>query len=591
MSKRYSAFNLIKRIVQESRPYWLHIGGLLVLSLLYTPLSLLVPIPVKIAVDSVLGSQPLPDFIEAVLPSSVPRSTTAMLVLAAVMAVLIGFLTHLQTLTHWVLSSYAGERLLMSFRSKMFLHFQRLSLAYHDLKGSSDSIYRIQHDATGIQYFMISGVIPVLQAITMLGGAIVVISAIEWRLAVVAMTVCPVLVFLTHYSGTRIRNRWLQVKEKESSALAVIQEALSALRVVKAFGAEQYEDRRFTTRSGEVVRGHIQVAFMCAGVNLLVGLTIAGGTAAVLIIGVMSVQANAITLGELLIVLAYMTMLFQPLETLTNKITDLHGSLVSAERAFSLLDQSAEVEDRKDAIALTRARGEIEFRDVSFAYESRPPTLTGVSFKVEPGQRVGIVGQTGAGKTSLISLMTRFYDPASGQILLDGVDIRHCRVEDLRRQFAIVLQEPILFSASIAENISYARPHSTKQEIVDAARAANAHDFISRLPEGYDTQVGERGTRLSGGERQRISLARAFLRNAPILILDEPTSSVDVGTEQLIIDALENLMRGRTTFMIAHRLGTLRTCDTLIRLQQGELVEFKTVPGGGQLGSFEAVAQ
>jgi ATP-binding cassette subfamily B protein len=590
MSNRYSAYSLIKRIVQESRPYWLHMAGLFVLSILYTPLSLLVPIPVKIAVDTVLGSQPLPGFIDAILPDSVPRSTTAMLVLAGSLAVLIGFLTHLQTLSHWVLSSYAGERLLMNFRSKMFLHFQRLSLAYHDLKGSSDSIYRIQHDATGIQYFMISGVIPVLQAATMLGGAIVIIAAIEWQLALVAVAVCPILVFLTYYSGSRIRDRWMQVKEKESSALAVIQEALSALRVVKAFGAEQYEDRRFTKRSGEVVRGHTQVAFMCAGVNLLVGLTIAGGTAAVLIIGVMHVQAGAITLGELLIVLAYMAMLFQPLETLTNKITDLHGSLVSAERAFSLLDQSAEVEDRRHARALTRAQGEIEFRDVCFAYESRPPTLTGISFKVSPGQRVGIVGQTGAGKTSLISLMTRFYDPSSGQILLDGVDIRECRVADLRRQFAIVLQEPILFSASIADNISYARPHSSKQEIVEAAKAANAHDFISRLPEGYDTQVGERGTRLSGGERQRISLARAFLKDAPILILDEPTSSVDVGTEQLIIDALENLMRGRTTFMIAHRLGTLRTCDTLIRLQQGRLVEFKTVPGG-QLGSFEAVAQ
>jgi ATP-binding cassette subfamily B protein len=591
VSNRYSAGNLIKRIVQESRPYWLHMAGLFVLSVAYTPLSLLVPVPVKIAVDTVLGSQPLPGFIDAVLPESVPRSTTAMLVLAGSLAVLIGFLTHLQTLSHWVLSSYAGERLLMNFRSKMFLHFQRLSLAYHDLKGSSDSIYRIQHDATGIQYFVISGVIPVLQALTMLGGAIVVIAAIEWRLAVVALAVCPILVFLTHFSGKRIRDRWMQVKEKESSALSVIQEALSALRVVKAFGAEQHEDRRFTTRSGEVVRGHIQVAFMCAGVNLLVGLTIAGGTAAVLIMGVMQVQAGAITLGELLIVLAYMAMLFQPLETLTNKVTDLHGSLVSAERAFSLLDQSAEVEDPRNACALARARGEIEFRDVCFAYESRPPTLTDISFKVSPGQRVGIVGQTGAGKTSLISLMARFYDPTDGQILLDGIDVREFRVADLRRQFAIVLQEPILFSASIAENITYARPQSNMAEIIAAATAANAHDFIARLPEGYDTQVGERGTRLSGGERQRISLARAFLRNAPILILDEPTSSVDVGTEQLIIDALENLMRGRTTFMIAHRLGTLRTCDTLIRLQQGRLVEFKTVPGGGHLGSFEAVAQ
>jgi ATP-binding cassette subfamily B protein len=490
-----------------------------------------------------------------------------------------------------VLSSYAGERLLLAFRSKMFLHFQRLSLAYHDLKGSSDSMYRIQHDATGIQYFVISGVIPMLQSLTMLVGAIAVIAAINWQLALIALAVCPILVFLTHYSGTRIRDRWTRVKEKESSALAIIQEALSALRVVKAFGAEQYEGRRFTTRSGEVVRGHTEVAFLCAGVNLLVGLTIAGGTAAVLIIGVLEVQAGTITLGELLIVIAYMTMLFQPLEQLTNRVTDLQSSLVSAERAFSLLDHSPEVEDRKSAAPLTRAKGEIEFRDVSLTYDSRNPSLTGVSLKVAAGQRVGIVGPTGSGKTSLINLMTRFYDPTGGQILLDGFDIRDYRVSDLRAQFAIVLQEPILFSASIAENISYARPNSTEEEIIEAAKAANAHDFISRLPDGYSTQVGERGARLSGGERQRISLARAFLRNAPILILDEPTSSVDVGTEELIISALENLMRGRTTFMIAHRHGTLRTCDTLLRLHQGKLVEFSSKPGGIGLDTFDAVAE
>jgi ATP-binding cassette subfamily B protein len=591
MTKRYTAFNLVKRIVQESRPYWWPLAGLFVLSLLHTPLSLLTPIPIKIAVDSVLGSQPLPGFIDAVVPSSVPRSVTAMLILAATLCVLFGFLSHLQTLGCWVLSRYAGERLLLNFRSKMFLHFQSRSLSYHDKKGSSDSLYRIQYDASGIHDVIIHGMIPILEALTMLVGAIYVISLIDWHLAIVALAVCPILAFLSHYSGTRIRERWAQLKEKESSALAVIHEALSSLRVVKAFGAEHHENRRFIARSGDVARGHVHMAFLAAGVNLLGGVTIAGGTAAVLVIGVTHVQSSAITLGELLVVLAYITMLFQPLGTITNKVTELQSSLVGTARAFSLLDETPEIQDRKDARPLTRARGEIEFRDVSLSYDSRPPALTGVSFKVSPGRRIGIVGQTGAGKTSLINLMTRFYDPTGGQILLDGVDIRDYRIADLRAQFAIVLQEPVLFSASIAENISYARPNSTQQEIIDAAKAANAHDFISRLPEGYDTQVGERGARLSGGERQRISLARAFLRNAPILILDEPTSSVDVGTEELIIAALENLMRGRTTFMIAHRLGTLRTCDTLLRMQQGRLVEFRTEPDGGHDGVFDAVAQ
>jgi len=287
----------------------------------------------------------------------------------------------------------------------------------------------------------------------------------------------------------------------------------------------------------------------------------------------MHVRGGALTLGELLVVLTYQAQLYDPLKTLSRKIADLQSSLASAERAFALLDETPEVIDRPDARRLLRCSGAVVFRDVSFSYDARCMTLQHVSFEVPQGTRVGIQGPTGAGKTTLVSLLMRFYDPTTGQILLDGVDLRNYRLADLRNQFAMVLQEPVLFSVSIAENIAYARPTATEQEIVHAAQAANAHDFITRLPDGYATLVGERGLKLSGGERQRISLARAFLRDAPLLILDEPTSSVDTDTEAGIIGSMERLMRGRTTFMISHRPSTVSNCYQLIEVKHGHVIE------------------
>jgi ATP-binding cassette subfamily B protein len=302
-------------------------------------------------------------------------------------------------------------------------------------------------------------------------------------------------------------------------------------------------------------------------------MTTTAGTAAVLFLGALHVQAETLTLGELLMVMAYLAQLYGPMETVSKKIADLQGSLVSAERAYALLDESPDVQDRPGALHLVHAQGAVTFQSVSFSYPHNPPVLHEVSLEIPAGSRVGIEGTTGAGKTTLVSLLTRFYDPTAGQILLDGVDLRDYRLADLRNQFAIVLQDTVLFSTTVAENIAYARPGASDAEIVAAAHAANAHDFITRLPQGYETKVGERGMRLSGGERQRIALARAFLKDAPIVILDEPTSSVDLRTERLIIEALERLMRGRTTFIIAHRLSTLDDCNVRLRVEDGRLVD------------------
>jgi len=304
-------------------------------------------------------------------------------------------------------------------------------------------------------------------------------------------------------------------------------------------------------------------------------LTIAGGTAAALYIGVQHVRAGALTIGSLLMIMAYVAQVYQPLQTLTTKATEMQAGLASLERTFMLLDQEPEISEEKAALALDRAKGEFEFRNVSFFYQDSQQGLRDISFHVPAGSRVGIVGATGAGKTTLLNLLMRFYDPSEGTVLLDGTGIQKYRIADLRRQFGVVLQEPVLFDASVAENIAYGKPDASDEEIVAAATAAASHEFISALSDGYETQVGERGSRLSGGERQRISLARAFLRDSPILILDEPTSSVDVHTEAAIMEATERLMTGRTTFMIAHRLNTLKSCDMILKLDQGKLTEVK----------------
>jgi ATP-binding cassette subfamily B protein len=363
-----------------------------------------------------------------------------------------------------------------------------------------------------------------------------------------------------------------------------VQEGLSAIRVVKAFGQEDRESERFLERADKSLRANVGATLVAASFSIFTGLIMGTGTAAVLFVGVRLVQADALTLGDLILVMGYLGALYAPLNTLSQSPATLQASLASAERAFLLLDEVPDVVERKGARPLAHARGAVAFRDVSFAYRKDHPVLHDVSFEIEPGTRVGISGTTGAGKSTLMNLLTRFYDPTVGQVLLDGVDIRDYKLADLREQFAIVLQEPVLFSTSIAENIAYARPDASEEEVVEAAKAANAHEFIAVLPHGYESKVGERGLSLSGGERQRISLARAFLKDAPILILDEPTSSVDTKTEAVIMDAMERLMQGRTVFMIAHRLGTLANCDVRMEIEDGRVTDFDELTWDADVG-------
>ncbi len=571
-SSKYTTFGLYRRLVRQARPYWPHIAAIFLLDLVATPLSLLKPIPLKIAVDNVVGATPLPKILNALLPGFATRSGTRLLVVAASLQVFIILLAQLHGLVVYLLRTQTGEKLTLDFRARLFHHVQRLSLSFHDRRGIADSIYRIQDDAPSIKWVMINGVLPFVTESVMLVAMIYVTMRIDWQLALVAMAISPFLFLYARLYDQRVGGRYKGVKELESSALQVVQEVLSAVRVVKAFGREDTEQERFARHSGEGLRARVQLAFAEGAFGLVVNLTIAVGTALVLFVGIHHVQSGRLTLGELLMVIAYLAQLYGPLETISQQAASLQAYLASAQRAFEVLDEVPEVVERPNARAIKRAAGAVEFRGVSFAYDVKNPVLREVSFAIGPGTRVGIAGRTGAGKTTLVSLLIRFYDPTSGEILLDGVDLRDYRLADLRSQFALVLQEPVLFSTSIAENIAYARPGATEQQIVEAAKAANAHEFIVRLPEGYRTQVGDRGMMVSGGERQRISLARAFLKDAPILILDEPTSAIDVKTEAAIIDAMERLMHGRTSFLISHRPSTLHDCHVLLRIEDRELV-------------------
>jgi ATP-binding cassette, subfamily B, bacterial len=560
---------LFRRVLHEARPFWLSMLAILVLDLLAAPLFLLTPLPLKIAVDSSIGDKPLPGPIESVVGWWTQGSASKILVVAVVLLLAIAAMTQLQALLAYVLRSQAGERMTLGFRAKLFRHAQRLSLTFHDVRGTSDSIFRIQYDAPALQWITVYGVLPFAAMLFTIAATFYVTFRISWELAVVAVCITPFLAALSHAYTWGMRPRYTDAIARESSALRVVQEALTAVRVVKAFGREDDEQGLFVDRSRRGVRARVRLSFSEGAFGFFVNMATAAGAASVLFLGVRGVEAGTLTLGELLMVMAYLTQLYTPIQNISKDLASMQSSFGSAQRAFELLDQLPEVPERPDAKRLARARGAVEFRGVTFAYGEAAPALRDITIAVRPGARVGIAGRTGAGKTTLVSLLMRFYDPAAGQILLDGVDLREYRLADLRNQFSMVLQEPVLFAATIAENIAYAHPGASDAEIADAARAANAHDFISALADGYETPVGERGMQLSGGERQRLSLARAFLKDAPVLILDEPTSSVDVKTEAVIMEATRRLMDGRTTFMIAHRLGTLDLCDVLVELDSG----------------------
>lgn len=575
-SRRYTDRSLYARLLIEAKPLWLAIGGYFLLSLLEIPLTLLLPLPIKLEVDSVLGTRPLPWFLSPLIPAGGGSSIGFLLIFPAALLIAIALVNQLQTLGTMVLYTYVWEKLVLRFRAKLFLHMERLSVSYHDRRTSSDSVYRLQNDATALSSVALDGIFPFITAALTVIAIVFVTARIDWQLVLIAMAVSLVLLFTTYWYSGRLRDSWRRSKEMDSTAMSVVQEVLGALRVVKAFGSEEREQQRFIFHSGEGAWLRIAVSYRAGVFKLAIGLTIAVGMALALYVGGMHVRSGRITIGDLVIVMAYLTQLYTPLAMTTNKLAALQTALAGAERAFSVLDEPMEVSERPNALRIGRAKGALTFRNVSFGYDEDSYSLHDVSFEVPAGTNVGIIGKTGAGKTTLVNLMARFYDPTAGCILLDGADICEYKLADLRNQFGVVPQEPVLFSRTIAENIAYSRPDATEHDIITAAKAANAHDFILALPQGYHTVVGERGMTLSGGERQRIALARAFLKDAPILILDEPTSSIDVKTETAIMEATQRLISGRTAFIIAHRTSTLENCNILLRVDHGTVTVVAT---------------
>jgi len=533
------------------------------------------PLPLKIAVDSVIGDRPLPAMLQRLVPSNLAGSATVNLVVMLAALVLLAVVSNFQTLASWLLQTYTGERLVFELRNRLFWHAQRLSLTTHDRRGVNDIAYRIQHDAPAIQYIFIQGVLPLITATLAFGGMFYVVAHIDPSMALVAMVLSPVLLIAARRSSRRVRKAWQWVKKLDTSAMLLMNEALASIRVVKAFTTEDFEDSRFRLRSRERMKEQIRLASIQAGYHLLISFAIAAGSAAALLIGIRHVKMGLITLGDLLLVMAYVAQLYDPLRTISSKIPELQSWTVSLERAFALFEDSPELAESSAEADTPRVSGDVIFENVTFDYPTGGRALHQVSCVIPAGTRVGIVGPSGSGKTTFVNLLTRFYEPTSGRILLDGIDLHDYKVAQLRQQFAVISQEPVLFSATVADNIAYGRCEASREQVIGAAIAARAHDFIMSLPQAYDTKIGDGGSRLSGGQRQRLAIARAFLKDAPLLILDEPTSALDVGTESELLESMVDVMQGRTTFVIAHRLNTIRNCDVLLVLEKGTLKEMR----------------
>jgi len=564
---------IMGRLLSELRPYMLSILSVFAVSLTAIPLALVSPLPIKIIVDNVLGTQPLPGYLRIITTNPSQVSVQALVVIAIGILVVGTVLTNGQQLLNVWATNKVGNRITLETRARLFRQMQRLSILYHDTKGVTDSTYRVQYDALWLQLLAVDTLPTLVTSVFTVVGMILVMLVLDWELALIAMAVAPFMLLFTFVYRQRLRAGWKKVKTSESAAMSGAQESLSASRVVKAFGQEERENEQFFSRYSESARAALKV-FVEGGVyNLLMGLVTAVGLAAVLYVGIGHVQSGTgtLTLGGLLIVNYYLTQIYGPLRDVGKRIIDVQKAFAGMDRFLEILDEEPDVKEAPNALQLTRANGRVVFEDVSFSYQQEHSVLQNVSFVLEPGSCLGVVGPTGSGKTTLSSLTLRFFDPTQGKITLDGVDLRQYKVADLRNQFAVVLQDTVLFSTTIAENIRFAKPKASMNEIVTAAKAAHVHEFITSLPDGYDTLVGERGMRLSGGERQRVSIARAFLKDAPILILDEPTSALDINTETAILDSMQDLMRGRTTLMIAHRPSTLRNCDTIVTLENGRI--------------------
>ena len=531
-------------------------------------MALLAPWPLAILIDTVLGNKPLPSLLSPL--DGLGRYT--LLAIAVFGGLAITALQHGLAVVDEYVNTKLDQEMVLDLRSDMFRHVARLSHAFHDAKRTGQLMFEINNQAAAVGSITVA-IPPLLQSAVTLVGMFFIVLKIEPTLALLSLTVVPFIYGSAGYYARSVQPQVLRVRNLESQSMTIVHEAMTMLRVITAFGREDHEYRRFRAQGERAVEARVRLTVRQTMFSLVVTMITATGTALVLGFGAYHVIHGDLTAGELLVVMGYISSLYKPLEQISNTVSGLQEQFITLRGALTLLDTVPDIREQPGARALRHVQGAVRFEDVSFSYAGRRGTLRDVSFDAPPGSRVAIVGPTGAGKSTLLNLLPRFYDPHGGRVLLDGHDVRDVALEDLRAQISVVHQEPLLFSASLRDNIRYGRLEASDAEVEEAARAANAHDFISRLPRGYDTELGERGARLSGGERQRVAVARAFLKDAPILILDEPTSAIDSRTEAVILTALESLMEGRTTFMVAHRLSTVTAADLILVVNDGQVVE------------------
>ncbi len=554
--------SIYRRVLRYYRPFLGQTILGLFLSLIGIGLNLLKPWPFKVIVD---------DFLRAGPPiRSDWRIWIPLLCLALVALQL------LWGIINWITSYFfvkIGLQALLKLRTDLYSYLQSLSLKYHDARRSSDSSFRVAYDSQSIQTIYNKGFTNVFGSIITLIGTFLIMLRLDWQLTLVSLAIVPLIAGAIYLFAHRIRRESTSIQEQESAMLAQTQEGLSSIRMVHAFGREEFEVRQFHQQARQSLQANLRLTLTNVNSALVISTLMVIGTAAMYYIGTLHVLAGTLTLGSLLVFSAYLLMLYQPLESLTYTAWAMEGATAGAKRCFEVLDRQDDVVDSPDAIALSSATGAIAFKSVSFGYADDRNVLRDIDLCIDPNQIVGLVGGTGAGKSTLLSLVPRFYDPTTGSISLDGHDLRQITRKTLRAQIAIVLQDTLLFSTTVRENIAYGRPDATEEEIIDAAQRAQADDFIRQLPEGYSSPVGERGGHLSVGQRQRIGIARAFLKNAPILLLDEPTSALDSATESAIMETIKELMRGRTTLIATHRLAAVHDVEQIVVLDNGRIVE------------------
>lgn len=559
------------------------------LSLITVGLNLLKPLPFKYIVDGVLSPpdgehlsahQEVTTWFGSATPQSIVLILAGLMVAIHFAAGLLGLFTNL-------IFVRVGLQALLRLRTELYAYLQSLPLKFHDSRRSADSSFRVAYDSQAIQTVYNKGFTNIFQSVFTLISTFVVMVAMDWKLTLLSFCIIPFMIAAIRFYGLRIRQESTVIQERESAVLATAQEGLASVRMVHAFGREEYEVAQFHQSARQSLEANMKLTGTSMYSALVVSSLMAFGTAAMYCLGSLHVLEQQITLGTLVTFAWYLTMLYAPLEQLTYTAWALEGAAAGLGRCFEVLDRKDDVKDAPDAVAIESTTGAIRLEGIRFGYDDRRDILNGVNVEIAPGETVAFVGGTGAGKSTLLSLVPRFYDPDEGRVLLDGRDLRSITKKSLRNQISMVLQDTLLFSTTIRENIAYGRPDATDEEIVEAACRAQAHDFIMAMPDGYRSQVGERGGHLSVGQRQRIGIARAFLKNAPILLLDEPTSALDPTTEAAIMVTIKALMEGRTTLIITHRIATVHGVGKIVVLKNGTVVEQGSGPAlVGQGGAY-----